>query len=213
MNSLELWDKVKQPPPTALRTIEAGRLKGKSDINPQWRYQVMTEHFGMCGVGWKYDVEVWNEPAPDGQVFAFAKVNLSVLCAGEWSEPIPGIGGSMLVSKEQAGLHASDEGYKMAITDALSVAMKMLGVGANIYLGLSDSKYQPKKDERKRVETGLITHDQIKALVKAQVENGYEPHQVTAIIVSEYKKASSKELTSKEADELIGKLNRREHKS
>jgi len=62
-------------------------------------------------------------------------------------------------------------------------------------------------------ESKLITHDQIKALVKAQVENGYEPHQVTAIIVSEYKKTSSTELTSKEADELIGKLNRREHKS
>jgi len=77
-------------------------------------------------------------------VFAFAKVNLYVKVDDKWSDPIPGIGGSMLVTKESAGLHASDEGYKMAITDALSVAMKMLGIGANVYAGLSDSKYSPK---------------------------------------------------------------------
>ena len=143
MENMKIWDAVKQPPPEALREIQAGRLKGKTDINPQWRYQVMTEQFGMCGIGWKYEVEVWNEPTTSDQTFAFAKIQLFIKVNDEWSEPIPGIGGSMLVTKETAGLHASDEGYKMAITDALSVAMKMLGVGANIYAGLSGSKYQP----------------------------------------------------------------------
>ena len=103
----------------------------------------MTEQFGMCGVGWMYDVRVWNEPTVSDQVFAFAEVNLYIKQGEEWSDPIPGIGGSMLVTKESSGLHTSDEGYKMAITDALSVAMKMLGVGANVYAGLSDGKYQP----------------------------------------------------------------------
>ncbi len=144
MDNMKIWDAVKQPPPEALREIQAGRLKGKTDINPQWRYQAMTEQFGVCGVGWKYDVEVWNEPTTADQTFAFAKVNLYVKIDDKWSDPIPGIGGSMLVTKESAGLHASDEGYKMAITDALSVAMKMLGLGANVYAGLSDSKYPPK---------------------------------------------------------------------
>ena len=143
MENMKIWDAVKQPPSEALKEIVGGRLKGKTDINPQWRYQVMTEQFGMCGVGWMYDVRVWNEPTVSDQVFAFAEVNLYIKQGEEWSDPIPGIGGSMLVTKESAGLHASDEGYKMAITDALSVAMKMLGVGANIYAGLYDSKYQP----------------------------------------------------------------------
>ena len=143
--NMEIWDAVRQPPKSALKTIMGGRLKGKTDINPQWRYQVMTEQFGMCGVGWKYEVKrVWTEPAPDGQVFAFAEVALYVreITASGWSDSIPGIGGSMLVEKETNGLHANDEGYKMAITDALSVAMKMLGVGADIYAGLWDgTKY------------------------------------------------------------------------
>jgi len=145
-DNMKVWNAVKQPPPSALKPIMGGRLKGKTDISPQWRYQVMTEQFGMCGTGWSYTVErVWREESPDGQVFAFAEILLYI---GE-GKPIPGVGGSMLVEKEASGLHASDEGYKMAITDALSVAMKMIGVGANIYAGLSGgSKYnstQPAK--------------------------------------------------------------------
>lgn len=142
MDNLSIWDAVKQPPKEALKTIQGGRLKGKTDINPQWRYKVMTEQFGPCGIGWKYTVEkVWLEPAGD-EICAFAMVHLYIKEKEEWSAPIPGIGGSMLLAKETSGLHVSDEAYKMAITDALSVALKMIGVAADIYAGLFDgSKY------------------------------------------------------------------------
>ena len=141
---LHVWNKLKQPPETALKPIAAGRLKGKTDINPQWRYQAMTEQFGPCGDGWKYKIDrIWTEPGPDGQVFAFAQVLVYIKIGNQgqplpdshWSDPIPGVGGSMLIAKEKAGLYANDEAYKMAITDALSVALKMVGVAADIYLG------------------------------------------------------------------------------
>lgn len=143
MDNLDIYNALKQPPKEALRTIPGGRLAGKTDINPQWRYKAMTERFGVCGIGWKYEiVRVFSELADEGQIFAFAEVNLFIK-QGDWSDPIPGYGGSMLVEKEKAGLHASDEGYKMAITDALSTAMKMLGVAADIYAGLWDgTKYR-----------------------------------------------------------------------
>jgi len=49
----------------------------------------------------------------------------------------------MLVENESKGPHTSDEAYKMALTDALSVAMKALGVAADIYLGMWDgSKFR-----------------------------------------------------------------------
>lgn len=146
MDNLKLWNDVKQPPATALKEIQAGRLKGKSDINPQWRYQVMTEQFGPCGVGWKYTIDkLWTEPAGN-EVFAFALVSVYIKDGDAWSEPIPGIGGHMLMEQERAGLHANDEGFKMAVTDALSVALKMLGVAADIYMGKWDgSKYADKK--------------------------------------------------------------------
>ncbi len=103
----------------------------------------MTELFGPVGKGWKYEIDkLWTEPGSDSQVCAFALVSVCFLDEGTWSEPVQGIGGSMLVEKERSGLHTSDEAYKMATTDALSVALKALGVAAEVYLGNCDgSKY------------------------------------------------------------------------
>jgi hypothetical protein len=144
---MENWNKLKTPPASALKKIDGGRLKGKTDINPQWRYEAMTSVFGECGIGWKWEiVKLWTEPAPEGQVFAFAQVNVYICYGAEQSNPIPGIGGSMLIEKEKNGLHANDEAYKMATTDALSVALKFLGVGSDIYMGKFDgSKYNEPK--------------------------------------------------------------------
>lgn len=149
---MENYKKMSKPPKSALKQIRGGRLSGMTDINPQWRYEIMTEVYGPCGFGWRFDIErVWREEGTEGQVFAFAEIKLYVNIAEEmkadvpiyWSNAIPGIGGSMLIAKEKNGLHVSDEAYKMAITDALSTACKMLGVAADIYAGKWDgTKYK-----------------------------------------------------------------------
>lgn len=144
MSNLNTWDSLKRPPKEALKSIGGGRLKGMTDINPQWRYKAMTEVFGVCGIGWKYQiVRLWSEGSPSDGLMAFAEILVYIKDANNhWSDGIPGIGGSALVAKEKGGLHQNDEGYKMATTDALSVALKMLGVGADIYAGRWDgSKY------------------------------------------------------------------------
>lgn len=142
MSRRDLWDSLADPPASALNRIEAGRLKGMSDINPQWRYQALTEAFGPCGDGWKFEiVRLWTEPGSDGQVFAFAEIALYYRLDGEWSEPVPGVGGSLLVALESKGHHANDEAYKMAVTDALGTAAKMIGVAASVYLGQHDGRY------------------------------------------------------------------------
>jgi len=150
----QYWDKMKKPPIGALKAIGAGRLRGKTDINPQWRMQAMTETFGPCGIGWKYAVDrLWLERGAaikcsevditEYEVAAFAQISLFIKHEGMWSDAIPGIGGSLFVEVEKKGPHNSDEAFKMAITDALSVAMKALGVAAEIYLGNFDgSKYK-----------------------------------------------------------------------
>jgi hypothetical protein len=141
MSNLDIWNKFNRPPREALKTIKGGRLAGMSDINPQWRLRAMTEVFGPCGKGWTYDItKLWTEPGPEGAVMAFAQVNLVIY--GEFGKVVPGIGGSMMVAQEKGGLRANDECYKMAVTDALSVAMKALGVAADVYMGLWDgTKY------------------------------------------------------------------------
>lgn len=143
MSNLEIWDKVKRPPKDALKTIKGGRLKGMTDINPQWRYKILTELFGPCGKRWGYEIKrLWLEPALD-EIVAFAEIVLWYYDSNNDSlKNIPGIGGSKFVAKESSGLRANDEAFKMAVTDALSVACKMLGIGADVYSGRWDgSKY------------------------------------------------------------------------
>lgn len=173
MENLKFWNQCNQPPSWALKKIQAGRLKGKSDISPQWRYQVLTEMFGPCGIGWKFTVDkLWTELGSHDQVFAFAQISLFVKIEEKWSEPIPGTGGSMLVTKEKAGLYSSDEAYKMSVTDALSTACKMLGIAADIYAGLFDGAKYTKQEQKSPDNTPLPTDqvnqpaDQVKRLIK-----------------------------------------------
>ena len=223
MDNLEVWNKLNQPPKSALKTIKGGRLSGFTDVNPQWRYQAITEQFGMCGVGWKYTVDrVWMEPASDGQVFAFAEISLQVKQGDTWSERIPGIGGSMLVTKESSGLHSSDEGYKMAITDALSVAMKMLGVAADVYAGLWDgAKYTnaPQKEEGKapqkepvqKAPDGMMTDAQRKKIYASAKEKWNLPNEevtqkIKLLIKERFRLDSSKDMTVQQASSLIEEI-------
>ena len=148
-DNLQYWEKLERPPKWALRAITGGRLAGKTDINPQWRYQAMTEVFGPCGVGWKIIREKeWTIPGTEGQVFAFVNVSIQVKIEDVWSETIPGTGGSMLIEKEKNGLHCNDEAFKMATTDAIGTALKMLGTAAHVYNGPNfKSKYDKEINE------------------------------------------------------------------
>jgi hypothetical protein len=131
--NLSVFNKVRKVPQTALKQIGAGRLKGMSDINPVWRILAMTDTFGVCGVGWKYEIEKqWSETFGN-EIKGFCNINLYVKVDGAWSDAIPGTGGASFVTMERNGAYVSDEVYKMALTDALSVAMKSLGVAADVY--------------------------------------------------------------------------------
>ncbi|NLU51578.1 MAG: hypothetical protein GXX10_01760 [Clostridiaceae bacterium] len=141
-DNLKLYNAVRSVPSNALRTINAGRLKGKSDINPMWRIKALTEQFGPCGVGWKYTItKQWLEHGGNGEIAAFCNIDLYVKINGEWSEAIPGTGGSAFVANEKSGPYVSDECYKMALTDAISVACKALGFAADVYWDSDKTKY------------------------------------------------------------------------
>ena len=142
--NLRFYDLLRQVPQHALKEIGAGRLKGMSDINPVWRIKAMTEAFGPCGIGWKYEItKQWQEQYGD-EVKSFTNVNLYVRVDGEWSEPIPGTGGATLVELNSKGSYVNDEGFKMSLTDALSVAMKALGVAADVYFSKDKQQFETK---------------------------------------------------------------------
>ena len=151
MDNLAIYNAVRKPPAEVLKPIAGGRLKGKTDINPMWRIKALTEQFGMCGIGWKYVIiRQWLETGGKEEIAAFVNIDLFIKVDGAWSDAIPGTGGSSFVAKENSGMYTSDECFKMALTDAISVACKALGFAADIYWEKDNTKYNNGRIEDKQ---------------------------------------------------------------
>lgn len=200
MDNLEIYNKVKEVPQNAQKTIQGGRLSGMTDINPMWRIEKLTEQFGICGIGWYY--EILNKDIIQGannEEIAVVDIALYIKNGDEWSKPIQGTGGSSFVAKEKSGLYTSDECFKMALTDALSVACKSLGFGANVYWNKNDSKYNkpqntPYKPEEKPLTISQKQQRRLFAIangnndVVRNVINRYKYEKTEQIKVSDYEK-------------------------
>lgn len=148
--NLSIYEQMRSVPAEAKKAIEAGRLKGKSDINPMWRIKKLTEVFGPVGFGWYTEVvKTWTEVDENADVAVFVDINLYVQKDGVWSKPIYGTGGNKLISHERKYDNGTqvlvpyldDDAYKKAYTDAISVAAKALGVGADVYFEKDVTKY------------------------------------------------------------------------
>jgi len=216
--NMEVWDKLKQPPDWALKKITGGRLNGKSDISPMWRIQALTEVFGMCGVGWKYELkDKWTQEA-SGQIMLFVEIALFVKDGEQWSDAILGFGGDFLIEKESSGLHANDEAMKMAVTDALGNAMKNLGVAAVVFSGGTDgTKYnRPATTQSQsnkppvappvesKEPTGIS--QQAKMMFALSTKAGMTSAGLKTYIKETYQKESSKDLTTQELSRIIDYL-------
>lgn len=205
MENLSIYNAVRVVPKEAQKEIKGGRLKGMTDINPMWRIKALTEQFGPCGIGWKYEiVDKWLETTmAKDEITANMEIKLYYKVDDKWSEPIPGIGGSMLVASERNGLYVNDECYKMALTDAISVACKALGMGADIYWGNDNTKYNdikreyaPQKLDRKNNEPSAtgITPGGVDYITELCIQTGTDP----AKILSGYKVNSFYEMTTED---------------
>lgn len=162
------YKELARPPLDALRQIKGGDLNGKTDISPQWRYEKLDEIFGQCGIGWKYEiVRLWEYACQDGTVLCFAQINAYTKDGDKWSDPIPGTGGNTLVdmvnvydsNKNATGAKKAkpnDEGFKMAVTDAIGTAFKQIGLASDIYRGNFDgSKYKNTEQEKPEQKPAL----------------------------------------------------------
>lgn len=155
--NMRIYDAVRAVPPEAIKPITAGRLKGKSDINPMWRIKVLTERFGPCGEGWYTEgVRFWTVTQEKSMEMAvFCELQLHTKGENGWSAPIYGIGGNTVIAAEKNGLYLDDEAYKKAYTDALSVACKALGIGADVYWQSDRTKYSGVTEQDTRQPASL----------------------------------------------------------
>ncbi len=142
MDNMELYEKGRSVPDEAKKSIDAGRLKGMTDINPMWRIKRLTEIFGPCGIGWWYVIKDRRlQTGAKDEVCAFVDIDLYYKWQDTVSQPVPGTGGSKFVALENKGPYTSDECFKMALTDAISVAAKAIGIGADVYYAKDRDKY------------------------------------------------------------------------
>lgn len=134
-----LWDKLQFTEKSATKQI-TGKGRPMTDINPTWRMLRMTEMFGPCGKGWNWNIEREWESEVGGKKYVYVKLTL-------WWSDDNGVT-RYLVGPHIGGTDMSqgkDEAYKQSVTDAFGKCASMLGVAADVYLGMwtdNDSKYQ-----------------------------------------------------------------------
>lgn len=169
MENMRIYNKVKTTPLNAQKTIEGGRLSGKTDINPMWRIKKLTELFGPCGEGWK--PVITRQEMSDGPTHYYEKgkgetfrveecvekcVFIDLLLYykrddGTWSDGVPGTGGANFVTAEKYSPYMDNDCWKKAFTDALGNACKNLGFSADIFFKADqsngDSKHETADDE------------------------------------------------------------------
>ena len=156
MNDMrEKFRLMARPPKEALRTIDFGKLKNKTDINPQWRIEALTDIYGLCGVGWYYEIMAidYQDVQATGEKMVYVTVGIHVKQEdGTWSAPVIGIGGDFTIIKDKNGIHGNDEAFQMALTDAIGKAAKCLGIANDIYRGKYDSKYGWRDEHEKEMQ-------------------------------------------------------------
>ena len=141
MDNMKIYNAVRSVPKEAQKAFNNGKFSG-TDINPMWRIKVLTEQFGPAGLGWYTDQVIYEDKVVAGETLTICRLNLYVNYDGKWSQPIHGIGGNRTSRKTRSGdTDVSDEAEKMAYTDAISVACKALGIGADIYFEKDKTKY------------------------------------------------------------------------
>lgn len=148
--NMRFYGRVQDTPAEARKEIQAGRLKGYTDINPMFRIKRLTEVFGPAGFGWWTQNEKYTfEPCEStGETAVFCQLELIVVDpeTEEVSHPISGVGGNKFIAKEKNGPYCNDEAMKMAYTDALSIACKSLGFCHDIYYSKDRTKYTLAED-------------------------------------------------------------------
>jgi hypothetical protein len=163
---MKIYNLCREVPKEAQKEIKGGRLNGMTDINPMWRIKKITEIFGPAGEGWYIEIiDKKLEIGIEKIISCFVTIHFFYKIGDAWSKPLVGFGGSSFVASETKGLYQSDECYKMALTDAISTAVKLLGVGADIYFAKDRTKYdaEPKEEKKEPVKKPEEKKDTVKA--------------------------------------------------
>lgn len=169
MENTELWDKLGKTDPAHTKGFtRGGGFKGTA-IKPMFSYRRMTEEFGPCGIGWGVGEPSFQVVPAGDEILVFCTVSV---WHGKPEQAVFGVGGDKVVVKQSNGLRSDDEAFKKAFTDAVTNGLKLIGVGADVHMGMfDDSKYV---NAMKEEFSGDAPHNENKKTSAAKMKRGIE---------------------------------------
>lgn len=207
MDKMHIYNAGRSIPQGAVKKITGGAYgkAGLSDINPQWRIEKMTELFGPCGVGWIWvPIDVWIS-----ENVCYAHITVQYRTEdGEFSHPVHGYGGTVM-----GRMSDDSDVYKSTCTDAVSNALRYLGIGADVWYkpgntadqNQFDTKYSApprQQNEQPPSAPANATPEQLKIIGEI-----FPPERIEAML-KHYKVPDTAALTKAQADMLIRKRQR-----
>lgn len=155
MSNLDIWNQFETTDTRFTKKMDTGAKL--TSINPEWQIKQFTEQFGPCGQGWGFSV-TYSEIVEgavmmhrdlndaDGQPINFgpskvhtARIELWYMSGGE-RRAIEGTGHTRFVYMTKWGPTTDEEYEKKSITDGLTKAMSMLGMGGDVRMGQFDDR-------------------------------------------------------------------------
>lgn len=155
--NMTMWAALSKTDPSATKSFKrSGGFVGTA-INGTYVIKRLTQQFGPCGYGWKFVIE--DERIEDGYILNdrgdrarlhIIRGHIEYMIDGEWYCTSPQFGQTMLVDNNKYGVFMDEEAPKKSITDCIGKCAVLLGIGADVHMGLfDDNKYvnERKKDE------------------------------------------------------------------
>ncbi len=154
-DNLALWNELNQTEKEYTKQFNKKGFKGTA-ISPAYVTLKLTEKFGPCGKGWGFVIDQeeyrpgrvlevhktgdWAEV--DRETIHVVRGHLWYILNGERYETSPQFGQTTFVGKYSTGVYTDEEAPKKSISDCISKCAVLLGVAADIHLGLwDDNKY------------------------------------------------------------------------
>lgn len=147
--NLSIWKSVEQTDPSFTKSFSVGGYSGTS-ISGQYVYMRLTELFGPVGIGWGY--EIIDERYDEGAPFVYKDVPMvdktHTIHLRLWyvrddkKGQIDGFGHTpyMYIKNDGSKVIVDSEAPKKSLTDAIKKCASLLGIGADIFMGLYDDK-------------------------------------------------------------------------
>lgn len=171
-NNLRIWDAVSKTDPKHTKGFKrAGGFQGTA-IKPIWLTKRLTEQFGPAGSGWGMTKPEFQVVTAGDEILVYCTVGLWYTDGAVADNMVYGVGGDKVQGKNKYGPFTNDEAFKASYTDALSNAMKQIGMGADIHMGLFEDEKYVRETTREFANAPKDVHGHVHKAAAAEMAQG-----------------------------------------